>query len=151
LAKELGLDGALRGAAEDEFGLYTASTLRITVRPQRMRKENNILAGTYTYGHIVLYPCPRCNVAFLTTVYLHELVHAWVHEYRPRQVYDRWNACTLADKFSAQAFKHLGGSVSRRPTHPLCQKYSLSIDIALSRVTQISKLFTRISTEIPNS
>src|SRR5262245_16687538 len=57
--------------------------LRVSIlkRSQRRRRDNDPIFGDYTYGYIRLMPCPHCTYAFMTRTYLHELFHAWVHQY----------------------------------------------------------------------
>src|SRR5689334_7931704 len=96
LAASVGLAGVLPGAIKDRLGLYGSSrTLRVTVRPFSRVNEGEVTAtGSYTFGHVTLYPCRRCNPASLTQVYLHELVHAWLHQYH-EGLYEAWSSCEL--------------------------------------------------------
>ncbi len=150
LANGVGLGGALRRAVDDDLGLYVGSNLRVTVNRMIERGDRNVVAGTYTYGHISLYPCSTCNVAFLTEVYLHELVHAWVDEFREREVYDHWEACAVADKFAAQAFRRLGGRVNGTGSRRLCHSYSLSVERAALNVPRITETVEWMRSEIPH-
>ncbi len=86
LAHPLGLDGRLPGALNDDLEMYSGNSLRVSVRPT-LDRDTDHPSGTYTYGHISLFPCPKCTRAFLTCVYLHELFHAWLHQNRRRAVY----------------------------------------------------------------
>jgi len=151
LAIIVGVGSTLRRAREDDLGMYAGYALRVTVNPARERKEGNSLAGSYTYGHIALYPCSRCNVAFLTEVYLHELVHALVDDCRSREVNDHWYACAVADSFATQAFARLGGEVAQHSVMRECQGYSLSVDTALSRVARLTGLVERLYGEVPTA
>jgi hypothetical protein len=115
--------GPLPGAVADSLGMYPGKFLRITIHQERRVPSGRVVTtGSYTYGHIVLSPCTRCTPAFLTQVYLHELVHAWLHQYRPT-LDIRIDSCALAERFANAGFRVLGGRM-RRPEQ--CGSYTLS-------------------------
>src|SRR5262245_13407857 len=91
LARGFGLGGKLPQALADDVGLYVGQSLRVTVRPRLHRPERHP-SGTYTTGHITLYPCPSCSAAWVVAIYLHELFHAWVSQVDPR-LYMRTSHC----------------------------------------------------------
>lgn len=71
----LGLAAALPAAMYDDLGMCSGKSLRVSVRPKRdVPKGAIVTTGSYTYGRITLTPCFHCNSAFLTQVFLHELV-----------------------------------------------------------------------------
>ncbi|MEJ2403693.1 MAG: hypothetical protein P8171_05305 [Candidatus Thiodiazotropha sp.] len=88
------------------------STLRVSVNPERERNHSHedVIVGTYTFGHIALFPCPRCSSGFMTFTFLHELHHAWLHQYK-EDVYEKRTLCEVAERFSYDAFSALGGEV----------------------------------------
>lgn len=110
LALRLGLAAALPGATHDDLGMYSrGSSLRVSVRAEREVPDGAVVTtGSYTYGRITLAPCFHCTPAFLTQVFLHELAHAWVHQYRPK-LYDRSNWCDIAERFANAGYRALGG------------------------------------------
>jgi hypothetical protein len=131
LAADMGLDGALPGALADSVGMYLSKTLRITVhRERRVQSGRMVTPGSYTYGHISLSPCVHCTPAFLTQVYLHELVHAWLHQYWP-DLSRRANSCRLAERFANAGFRALGGKMREVR---LCGSYSLPSRVTLARL-----------------
>lgn len=100
LAARLGVDSVLPGAVHDELGMYSAKTLLVGIKGRREPSTyNHPASGDYTYGHIRLFPCPRCQSAFLTHVYLDELYHARLHQYFPR-LYDTVDHWRQADLFA---------------------------------------------------
>ncbi|HEY3176980.1 MAG TPA: hypothetical protein VGK94_14595, partial [Candidatus Polarisedimenticolia bacterium] len=62
----------------------------------------------------------------MTQTYLHELFHAWLHQYRP-QTYDRFESCTAAERFADATFRALGGHI--KPAR-LCGSYSIQLSRA---------------------
>ena len=111
LARPLGLHAALKGAMADDLGIYSGKSLRITIRPRRTRERDHV-AAHYTYGHITIFPCPRCRIGWIVVAYLHELVHAWLHD-KDSHLYGSWNHCAFADRFADNAYLLLGGEVPR--------------------------------------
>ena len=109
LARPLGLHAALKGAISDDLGIYSGKSLRITIRPRQLRRKDHS-AAHYTYGHISIFPCPRCRIGWLVVAYLHELVHAWLHD-NDHKLYDSWNHCEFADRFADSAYLLLGGEL----------------------------------------
>ena len=132
LATAMAVGGQLPLAAEDDTGTYLAKTLRVTIRPQLRRASAfvDVMQASYTCGHISFYPCPRCSSAFLVALYLHELVHAWLHQ-TDECLYISWDHCSLANEFSDIGFSILGGHVPRSEN---CSQYSLEESEALARV-----------------
>jgi len=133
LACGLELDANLPAAARDEFGFYgPRKTLRIVVHsPGQVAKGQIVTTGTYCYGRIDLRPCRVCTVGFLTRVYLHELVHAWLDQYR-EDFYIGSDSCPLAERFALAAFRHLGGT---KRANDLCSSHRLDIQIASGRLS----------------
>lgn len=150
LATAFGVGGELRRAREDDLGIYSGDSPRITINPRRERPHRNEVVGSYTYGHVALYPCSICSTAFLTWVYLHELVHAWVDEYRSRSVYQHWEACPLADELASRAFAALGG-VETLPegTSRVCQGYEIDLQEALMYMHRVKPLAAELRRRVP--
>ena len=123
LAEPLKVAGKLPDAARDTVGMYGACTsLRVTVRPRRHVPAGEVTTtGFYTYGRISLFPCTHCTPGLMTQVFLHELVHAWCHQY-----HDQWyrSSCDLAERFAVAGFKVLGGRIR---VADRCGSYRLSI------------------------
>jgi hypothetical protein len=92
-----------------------------------------VVTGSYVFGRITLSPCRHCTPAFLTQVYLHELVHAWVDQFRPALA--AWDSCPLAEWLADVSFARLGGQIGRRD---LCGSYSLDEAIAEGRVSLVA-------------
>ena len=146
LAGALCLDGPLPGALADDLGVYACKTLRVTIhRERRVPRGQVVTTGTYTYGHITLSPCIHCTTAFLTQVYLHELVHAWLHQHRP-ELYDRRDSCSLAERFSNAAFRLLGG---RTRKVDVCASYSLPSRTTLARLHDLRNLARTLTEATP--
>lgn len=142
LAAGLKLHNTLPQAVHDLYGLYqTSKSLRVIINPRRNRGAPGKLVtlGHYTCGRISLFPCPRCSVGFLTTIYLHELFHAWLHQYH-ENLYERISSCALADKFSDLAFRSLGGVAPTNSKN--CWSYKLSATQAMNRLQRFEELAT---------
>jgi len=140
LAASLELHNTLPQAVHDLYGLYqTSKSLRVTINPRRNRGTHGKLVtlGHYTCGRISLFPCPRCSTGFLTTIYLHELFHAWLHQYH-ENLYERYQSCALAEEFSIIAFRSLGGITPSNKKQ--CWSYKLSIKLAMSRLDLYKRL-----------
>ena len=112
LARPFRIDGSLPGAIADDLGLYVGKSLRVTIRP-KLNRASEHPSGSYTCGHISLFPCPTCNPAFLTRVYLHELFHAWLDQV-DEKLYLDWQHCETADAFADTAFTLLGGRIGNK-------------------------------------
>lgn len=125
LAAAFDLDAVLPGTQADESEMYNCPTLRVTVRPRRRVGSGDVITGTYTFGRINLRPCDHCTPAFLTQVYLHELVHAWLHQYRENQSLHE-HACALAERFANAGYSTLGGRYRKME---LCGSYRLPLPI----------------------
>jgi hypothetical protein len=137
----MGLGGPLPGAIADDIGLYSSKTLRLTVRPTRRALRGAVVTtGTYTPGKITLYPCTRCSVAFLTQVYLHELFHAWLHQFHP-EVYHHHESCPVAEEFADKSFAVLGGRI--RPRR-LCGSYSLRMSVVEQRLRAFEAMWQKV-------
>jgi len=134
LAASLNLSGPLPRAVVNHNGLYIGRILRVTFRP-RLRRRLSIPGGTYTHGHISLFPCPNCDQASLIWVYLHELFHAWLHQ-REQQLYRDWSHCEKADQFTDAAYTLLGGRIRSRS----CQQHKLSMVRAAKALPQFRAL-----------
>jgi hypothetical protein len=136
LAAAFDLENVLPGAEPDDLGMYSCSTLRMTVRPRRGVGSEVVVTGTYTFGRINLRPCDHCTVGFLTQVYLHELVHAWLHQYRERQCLSE-HACALAERFANAGYSELGGTYRKVE---LCGSYRLPLPIPDPEVMKFTSL-----------
>lgn len=142
LAASLQIDKTLPQAVHDLYGLYqTGKSLRVIINPRRNRGAlgKSVTLGHYTCGRISLFPCPRCTTGFLTTIYLHELFHAWLHQYH-ENLYERVSSCALADEFSDIAFRSLGGDAPTNSKN--CWSYKLSITQAMNRLQRFGELAT---------
>ena len=143
----MSLGGALPGALGHEFGMYPSSTLRVGIHRERPVQRGRIVTtGSYTYGHITLSPCLHCTPAFLTQVYFHELVHAWLHQTHS-EVYDSDDSCRVAERFADAGFRVIGGAMRDRN---LCGSYSLPLETTLERLHDFRSL-SRSLTELPAS
>ncbi len=137
LAAGMKMDDALPGALADTMHMYPSTTLRVTVHKERpVPAGRRVTTGSYAFGHIVLSPCANCTPGFLTQVYLHELVHAWLHQHEP-ELYTRWHSCHLAERFANAGFRVLGG---KKRSAQLCASYSLPSRITLARIYDFNKL-----------
>ena len=142
LARPLGLDRSLPGALNDDLGIYSGTSLRVSVRP-RLNRDADHPSGTYTYGHISLFPCPECTPAFLTCAYLHELFHAWLHQ-TDEDLYTSWDHCDRADTFGDTAFALLGGAMS-----PKCTGYRFRSRTAWNRLRTYEVFATTLPSRGP--
>jgi hypothetical protein len=138
LAEPLALSGPLPGALSDRLGLYRGESLRVTIRP-RLSRRTGAPDGTYTTGHISLFPCPKCSEASLLATYLHELFHAWLHQ-RNERVYLRWPHCDKADTFADAAYDLLGGRIRG----PRCTQHELAVRRARSRLSRYAALCSKL-------
>jgi hypothetical protein len=132
IAATLGLAETLPQAVNDELGMYgSVRSLRVSInRPVPGRHEKpGAVAGSYTFGHIMLYPCPRCTPGFLTFIFLHELCHAWLHQFHER-LYELYDSCGMCDEFAESAYRILGGVSMRRLS---CNQFPLSLRTATAR------------------
>jgi hypothetical protein len=147
LAGAMKLDGILPGAKSDELGMYgTVKSLRVTVRRERqVRKGQVVTTGSYTYGHVTLYPCPNCSVAFVTQVFIHELMHAWIHQYHS-PLYSKSDTCEVAERFANAGFKALGG---KRGSLKNCGSYTFPTRLSLARVFEFRALAANLRAEMP--
>jgi len=129
LAAVMRLGDKLPGAIADDLGMYgSCQTLSVTVRPRRAVPANRVIkTGSYTYGRISLFPCRHCTSGSMTQVVLHELFHAWLHQYHD-DFYTCHPHCDLAERFANAGFAALGGAL-RSPE--LCGSYRLAISNAM--------------------
>jgi hypothetical protein len=142
LADAMGLGGILPGVIAGAGGLYSSSTLRVTIHRERHIEAGKVvMTGLYTYGHITLSPCLHCTPAFLTQVYLHELAHAWLHQYHPSS-YGRVDTCPLAERFAIAGFRRLGGRMRKAE---LCGSYSLPSHVSMARLREFDSLARSLS------
>jgi hypothetical protein len=120
-----------------DFICYGSRRLCVSVlkRSARRRKEVDPIFGDYTYGCIRLMPCLHCTYAFMTRTYLHELFHAWAHQYH-NALYDRWDHCRTADNFADYGFQILGG---RKWGARDCLQHSLNVPQAIRRLPVFSE------------
>lgn len=138
LASAMELSSVLPQALSDELGMYGEyRTLRITINPERVRgsQHSQVTLGSYTFGHISLFPCPNCTVGFLTHVLLHELHHAWLHQYH-EVIYESVDSCRMEDAFASEAFKILGGRIGAEGK---CADFKLDVENALECIGQFQK------------
>lgn len=138
LAEPLSLSGRLPGALTDRLGLYRKESLRVTIRPSLSRRTD-APDGTYTTGHISLFPCPKCSEASLLATYLHELFHAWLHQ-RNARAYLRWPHCDKADAFADAAYELLGGRIHG----PRCTQHQLPVRRARAGLSRYAALCSRL-------
>ena len=105
LANVMSLGEKLPGAIADDVGTYgNCQTLCVTVRPRRSVPANTVAkTGRYTYGRISLFPCRHCTAGSMTQVLLHELFHAWLHQYHD-DFYTCHPHCDLAERFANAGF-----------------------------------------------
>jgi hypothetical protein len=136
IAAEFQLDGKLPQAIADELGIYDKTkSLIVTVRPRRHVASGEVVtSGSYTYGRIALFPCTICTANFLTQVFVHELVHAWLDQYHPKLY---WSSCDLAERFADAAFIALGGTI--RPRR-VCGSYHLQTRTAWQNLSRFQEL-----------
>ncbi len=133
LAKEMQLDSTLPLALKDELGMYeTCKTLRVFLNRdfEKPDEEGGVITGWYTFGHISLFPRPRCTIGSLTHIYLHELFHAWLDHHHEELNWE-FDSCHLADDFSDQAYDALGGKNRDNG----CMNYKLTAKTALANLT----------------
>ncbi len=132
LAERFGVGAELPGAVSDTLGMYRGRQLRVFITTIEHPK-NGIRSetGSYTYGEVQLLPCHECSAAFLTTVLLHELYHAFVHQYAPT-LYDRVEHCRHAQSFATRAFRALGGRTSKH-----CFGFALNATAARLKVHRL--------------
>src|ERR1700730_14492083 len=125
MADVLGLAKTLPQAISDELEMYGARrSLRVSINRQIQGRHDkpDAVAGSYTFGRIKLYPCPTCTPGFLTFILLHELCHAWLHQYH-EQLYEAYDSCGLCDEFAEMGYRILSGV----GTHGLfCGEFPLS-------------------------
>jgi hypothetical protein len=112
LAGTLALEGVLPGVSGQDAEMYDGHPgLRVYVASQRtVPKGVRVTCGTYSYGRIILYPCLRCTVGFLTHVFLHELVHAWIHQHH-EALYEATDTCLIAESIADAGLWALGGQL----------------------------------------
>jgi len=142
LALSMGLGARLPQTIEDEYGMYGRNrTLRITVNPERERNQSHedVIVGSYTFGHISLFPCPRCSVGFLTFTLLHELHHAWLHQYQ-EATYENTRLCEVAESFANDAFVAIGGRIIEPRK---CMDFVVDVDLADSRIEEFQIVVAR--------
>ena len=134
LARPLRVHANLSGAIADDLGIYCGKSLRVTIRP-RLTRHKDHSAAHYTYGHISIFPCPRCEVGWLVVAYLHELIHAWLHDTNV-SLYDSWDHCEFADSFADNAFLLLGGDI---PSDGDCGEFRFSSKNAWRKLNQYQR------------
>ncbi len=104
-----------------------------------------ITVGDYALGRISIYPCDFCNGAYLTRIFLHEICHAWINQYREK-VHDDYILCAeteqktekFCDYFSNDGFKSLGGQI---PENTECRSFILCEESALKKIKKFSSYF----------
>jgi len=143
LADRMRVGGALPGALADSIGIYgKCKSLRVTAHQPRQSIPGEVVTvGTYTYGRIALFPCRICGAGFLTQVLIHELVHAWLHQYHD-ELYG--SSCELAERFADAAFIALGGTIR---SANVCGSYRLS----LKQATRNLPVFQRLAASLLDS
>ena len=141
LAERFDLHGRLPEASRDEFGFYRRhKTLTVRVSRRRAVPDGEVTtSGTYSYGRIHLYPCNHCTPGFLTKVFIHELVHAWLHQYRETE-YVSWISCTVAERLAKSAFTALGGV----RTGDVCGSHRLPNNVALQHLDDFELIATSL-------
>jgi hypothetical protein len=143
LANEFNLLGPLPGVGTDEFGMYDRRrVLQVIIkRRQSVSGTDIVVIGDYCFGLIRLMPCHKCTVGFVTQVYLHELVHAWLHQYHPA-LYEAWDSCPVAETFSQHAFRRLGGTMGK----DVCNAYVLNVRQAQQNLNSFRQLTSSLVT-----
>jgi hypothetical protein len=137
LATALKLEGVLPGALVDDSGIYRFRSLCVRVRARGVVATTEVVeTGNYSFGRINLLPCTHCTPGSLTDVYLHELVHAWLHHYREPLYFDE-RSCSLCDRFADAGYRALGGTCGRSG---LCGSYRLPTKITAARMSAFQKL-----------
>ena len=138
LADGMKVGAILPRAVRDDLGMYPQyKGLRVVVRSEVSHPVGEVVTtGSYTYGLITLHPCKHCTVGFLTQVYIHELVHAWLHQYHD-SLYEVRESCGLAEHFADKAYKFLGGKISSRR---VCGSYSLDPVRAIKKLPKFLTL-----------
>jgi hypothetical protein len=127
LAEALGLAGALPGALRDDIGMYSENSLTVGIRKLPETDDaRSVTSGWYTYGEIRLYACPDCTLGSLTHTFLHELAHAWLHQFE-ESTYDLAPHCHRADRFADVGYQKLGGAL---PQSARCREYLLELSKA---------------------
>jgi hypothetical protein len=95
----------------------------------RRHEKRDGLVGRYSFGHIRLYPCPKCSGGFLTFIFLHELCHAWLDQYH-EQLYEIYDSCGLSDEFAETGYRILSGVGTQ---DLFCHQFPLSERTARAR------------------
>ena len=144
LAKIMGLGSTLPQSNRDWEMYKPHRTLRITINPANKKKpKKGTMTGSYTYGHISFYPCPRCTIGLLTQVYLHELHHVWMDQYhRKTYLKNRDKDERESERFADKAFRILGGKFGSKKT---CWSYYLNTDEAIKRLEKFRKFSNSIT------
>jgi hypothetical protein len=147
LAYEMRVSGNLPGALADHIGIYRkCKTLCVTIHPRRRSISGEVVTvGAYTYGRISLFPCSICGAGFMTQVFIHELVHAWLHQYHEK-IYA--SSCELAERFADAAFIALGGKI--RSSH-VCGSYHLPLKHAKQNFPAFQRLAASLIRRRPNA
>jgi hypothetical protein len=132
LATIMRVGAKLPGATANEMVMYgRCPSLQISVRPRRYYPPDKIAnIGTYTYGRISLFPCRSCTLGIMTQVLLHELAHAWMHQYHD-DFYTYHPSCDLAERFANAGFAVLGGTFLRPDA---CRSYRLVTRCAMKNL-----------------
>lgn len=143
LVAAMGLEGVLPCAQGDELILYPADRqLRIVVRPLVSHPGGQAVeSGCYTFGVITLRPCRHCTPGLLTHLLLHELFHAWLHQFHPG-LYSRLEHCPLAEAFADASFEILGGLILPRR---LCGSYHLKVGTARRNLERFARFAARVT------
>ncbi|MBI4748450.1 MAG: hypothetical protein HY774_08160 [Acidobacteria bacterium] len=143
LATSLRLNGILPGGLIDEIGMYrNHQQLFVKVYKEVHHPPGvTVTNGTYSYGEITLHPCFHCTFGFLTFTLLHELIHAWVHQFHPH-LYDGWDSCQIGDEFAEEGYKQLGGIY---PSKEICTRYNLSISKARVHLKHFDEWVQRVT------
>ena len=140
LCSFFGLVDILPGYLKDDLGMYPHKYLNISIRERKkllIDEDGQVVTGSYTYGHIYLYPCKKCNFASLTHVLIHELYHCWLHQNYP-MFYDRVEHCSVADNIADIIFCWIGGRIGSS-----CSSYRLKYSIDSDIRTKSQKLLKK--------
>ncbi len=140
LSRPMGLARALPDALDNSLQMYTSRRLlvKLTCTSQHHDHSSNTAVGTYSFGRIELFECPGCTFAYVTWVLLHELFHAWAHQYH-EDFFETVEHCRKADAFANRAFALLGG---KRSTS--CSSFELPLRVARGRLAAYRRYVTKV-------
>ena len=129
VAGALGLNGTLRDA-----DLLDRKELTVVIQKEEQRKnKDELFYGNYTLGRIDIFPCHQCAPGTIFITFLHELGHAWLHEYHEQCYFENWTE-EFCERFSKTVFKSIGGSILGIE----CNKFQLPVIIKNADFSKIA-------------